>query len=155
GVLRVVGADDTGDRAIAEPENENVTYGLAEFVAAEEMYRTRGYWWSPDGQRLLAARVDTTPVLRWYISDPPHPARPAAAGPLPMAGRDTALGSVELIGLDAARPPVAWDTADAPYLTAAHWSAGGPPLLQVSSRDQRTFRVLAVADDGSVSVVSE
>jgi dipeptidyl-peptidase-4 len=26
-----------------------VTFGLAEFIAAEEMGRTRGYWWSPDG----------------------------------------------------------------------------------------------------------
>jgi dipeptidyl-peptidase-4 len=155
GELRVVGADDTGDRAIAEPENENVTYGLAEFVAAEEMSRTRGYWWSPDGQRLLVARADTTPVLRWYVSDPAHPERAPAAVPYPMAGTDNALVSVELIGLDAARTPVAWDTAGAPYLTSAHWSASGPPLLQVSSRDQRTFQVLAVADDGSVSVVSE
>ena len=64
GALRVVGADGAGDRALAVPEAENVTYGLAEFVAAEEMDRTRGYWWSPDGNELLVARVDETPVNR-------------------------------------------------------------------------------------------
>jgi len=43
GALRVVGADGEGDRALAEPETENVTYGLAEFIAAEEMARHRGF----------------------------------------------------------------------------------------------------------------
>ena len=62
GALRVVAADGAGDRAVAVPEAANVTYGLAEFLAAEEMYRTRGFWWSPDGRRLLVARVDTTPA---------------------------------------------------------------------------------------------
>lgn len=62
GALRVVAADGASDRAVAVPEGENVTYGLAEFLAAEEMQRTSGFWWSPDGQRLLVARVDTTPV---------------------------------------------------------------------------------------------
>src|SRR5262249_49122425 len=43
-----------------------LSYGLAEFIAAEEMGRTRGYWWAPDGTALLVARVDSTPVRRWY-----------------------------------------------------------------------------------------
>ena len=45
---------------LAVPEGKDVTYGLAEFVAAEEMARTHGFWWSPDGQQLLVARVDTS-----------------------------------------------------------------------------------------------
>jgi dipeptidyl-peptidase-4 len=39
-----------------------MTFGLAEFIAAEEMDRQRGYWWAPDGSALLVARVDETPV---------------------------------------------------------------------------------------------
>jgi dipeptidyl-peptidase 4 len=155
GALHVIGVDGTGDRALAEPDGENVTYGLAEFVAAEEMHRTRGFWWSPDGQRLLVERADTTPVLRWYIADPANPQRPPTAVAYPQAGTDNADVSVLLIGLDGTRTPVAWDPADAPYLTSAHWSAGGPPLIQVCSRDQQTMRVLSVADDGQVSQVAE
>src|SRR5579875_586399 len=42
-----------GDRAVADPGGApGVTFGLAEFVAAEEMGRTRGYWWAPDGSAL-------------------------------------------------------------------------------------------------------
>ncbi len=155
GALRVVAADGAGDRALAVPEAENVTYGLAEFVAAEEMGRTRGFWWAPDGQRLLVARVDTTPVARWYLSDPANPGRRPAEVAYPSAGTANADVSVVLAGLDGTLTPVRWDSADAPYLTAVHWSRGGPALLQVASRDQRTMRVLAVADDGSVEVISE
>jgi dipeptidyl-peptidase-4 len=86
GALRMVGADGAGDRALAVPEGENVTYGLAEFLAAEEMYRTRGFWWSPDGRQLLVARVDTTPVARWHVSDPADPDRPPVEVALPEGG---------------------------------------------------------------------
>jgi dipeptidyl-peptidase 4 len=155
GALRVVGADGTGDRALAVPEAENVTYGLAEFVAAEEMYRARGFWWSPDGLRLLVARVDTTPVARWYLSDPANPDRPPVEVAYPRAGTANADVSVVLARLDGTLTPVGWDSSDAPYLTAAYWSRGGPALLQVASRDQRTMRVLAVADDGATSQIFE
>jgi dipeptidyl-peptidase-4 len=155
GALRVVGADGTGDRALAMPEGENVTYGLAEFLAAEEMYRTRGFWWSPDGRRLLVARVDTTPVARWHLSDPAHPARLPVEVAYPRAGTANADVRVVLAGLDGDLTPVAWDSSDAPYLTSAHWSRGGPALLQVASRDQRTMRVLAVAEDGTVERICE
>ena len=140
---------------VAVPEAENVTYGLAEFLAAEEMYRTRGFWWSPDGRRLLVARVDTTPVARWHLSDPAHPDRPPVEVAYPSAGTANADVSVVLAGLDGNLTPVGWDSSDAPYLTSVHWSRGGPALLQVASRDQRTMRVLAVAEDGTVERICE
>lgn len=155
GALRVVATDGTGDRAVAVPEAENVTYGLAEFLAAEEMYRTRGFWWSPDGRQLLVARVDTTPVARWHVSDPARPDRPPVEVAYPRAGTANADVSVVLAGLDGNLTPVGWDSSDMPYLTAAHWSRGGAALLQVASRDQRTMRVLAVAEDGTVERICE
>jgi dipeptidyl-peptidase 4 len=155
GALRVVAADGAGDRALAVPEAENVTYGLAEFVAAEEMYRTRGFWWSPDGRQLLVARVDTTPVVRWHMSDPAHPDRSPVEVAYPVAGTANADVSVVLAGLDGNVTPVRWDSSEAPYLTSAHWSRGGPALLQVASRDQRTMRVLAVAEEGTVERICE
>ncbi len=155
GALRVVAANGGSDRALAVPEAENVTYGLAEFVAAEEMFRTRGFWWSPDGQRLLVARVDTTPVARWYIPDPANPDRAPLEVAYPAAGTANADVSVVIAGLDGSLTPVDWDSAALPYLISAHWSSGGPALLRVCSRDQRTMRVLAVADDGKTETVGE
>jgi dipeptidyl-peptidase 4 len=148
GTLRLIEVDGTGDRALAEPDGPDVTWGLAEFVAGEEMDRHRGYWWSPDGEQLLVARVDNAPVQRWYIADPEHPERPPAEQAYPAAGTPNAAVTAALIGIDGARIEIRWDTDAFPYLAAAHWSAGGPPLLLVQSRDQRQAQVLSV-DPGS------
>lgn len=142
GELRVVGADGSGDRALAEPDGPAVSWGVAEFVAAEEMGRLRGYWWSPDGAQLLAARVDEAPVDRWYLGDPGDPSREPRPMRYPAAGAANADVSLALLGLDGSWRPVDWDRDSFPYLVTAHWSEHGPPLLAVQSRDQRTLVVL-------------
>ncbi|MDO0911999.1 prolyl oligopeptidase family serine peptidase [Streptomyces sp. DT2A-34] len=144
GALRVVGAEGEGDRALAEPESEGVTYGLAEFIAAEEMARYRGFWWGPESDRLLVARVDDTPVRRWWISDPARPERAPQQVAYPAAGTENADVRLFVIGLDGARTEVAWDRARYPYLARVHWSAAGAPLLLVQARDQRSQLFLAV-----------
>lgn len=35
-----------------------VTHGLAEYIAQEEMDRSRGFWWAPDGRSIAFCRVD-------------------------------------------------------------------------------------------------
>ncbi|OLZ67218.1 S9 family peptidase [Streptomyces sp. IMTB 2501] len=144
GALRVVGAEGEDDRALAEPESEQVTYGLAEFVAAEEMGRARGFWWAPDGRRLLVARVDDTPVRRWWIADPAHPEREPLNIAYPAAGTPNADVRLFVVGLDGERSEVAWDRSRYPYLAHVHWSAAGAPLLLVQARDQRSQLFLAV-----------
>ncbi|GAA4783706.1 S9 family peptidase [Streptomyces ziwulingensis] len=144
GALRVVGAGGEGDRALAEPESEGVSYGLAEFIAAEEMGRTRGFWWAPESDRLLVARVDDTPVQRWWISDPAHPERDPQHVRYPAAGTPNAEVRLSVIGLDGTRTEVGWDRTRYPYLARVHWSAAGAPLLLVQSRDQRAQVCLAV-----------
>ncbi|MGC9535723.1 prolyl oligopeptidase family serine peptidase [Streptomyces sp. UG1] len=144
GALRVVGAEGEGDRALAEPESDGVTYGLAEFIAAEEMGRHRGFWWGPESDRLLVARADDTPVSRWWISDPARPEREPRRVPYPAAGTANADVRLFVIGLDGARTEISWDRARYPYLARVHWSEAGAPLLLVQARDQRSQLFLAV-----------
>ncbi|MET9432533.1 prolyl oligopeptidase family serine peptidase [Streptomyces sp. NPDC006551] len=144
GALRVTGADGQGDRALAEPEDAHTTYGLAEFVAAEEMGRGRGFWWSPDSDRLLVARAHDRPVRRWWISDPAHPDREPQAVAYPAAGTPNAEVRLYLVDLAGERTEVGWDRDRYPYLARVHWSADGAPLLLVQARDQRTQLHLAV-----------
>ncbi|MFF3335145.1 prolyl oligopeptidase family serine peptidase [Streptomyces sp. NPDC002888] len=144
GALRVVGAEGEGDRALAEPESEGVSYGTAEFIAAEEMGRSRGFWWSPQSDRLLVARVDDTPVGRWWISDPAHPERDPQHVAYPAAGTANAEVRLFAVDLDGTRTEVVWDRARYPYLARVHWSAAGAPLLLVQARDQRSQLYLAV-----------
>ncbi|MFD6530015.1 prolyl oligopeptidase family serine peptidase [Streptomyces sp. NPDC060184] len=147
GALRVVGADGTGDRAVAEPEEEHLAYGLAEFVAAEEMDRHRGFWWSPESDRLLVARVDDSPVHRWWIADPAHPERKPAEVAYPAAGTPNAGVRLFLMDLAGGRTEVEWDRARYPYLARVHWSSAGDPLLLVQARDQRGQLYLTVAPE--------
>ncbi|MFG2127820.1 prolyl oligopeptidase family serine peptidase [Streptomyces sp. NPDC048751] len=151
GALRVVGAEGEGDRALAEPESEGVSYGAAEFIAAEEMGRSRGFWWSPLSDRLLVARVDDTPVDRWWISDPAHPERDPQHVAYPAAGTANADVRLYVIDLDGARTEVVWDRARYPYLARVHWSAAGAPLLLVQARDQRSQLYLAVEPESGAT----
>ncbi|MFZ4151337.1 prolyl oligopeptidase family serine peptidase [Streptomyces pseudogriseolus] len=147
GALRVVSAEGADDRALTVPEGEDVAYGLAEFVAAEEMSRSRGFWWSPESDRLLVARVDDTPVRRWWISDPAHPEREPHHVRYPAAGTPNADVRLFVVDLAGARTEVSWDRARYPYLARVHWSAAGAPLLLVQARDQRAQLILAVDPD--------
>ncbi len=147
GALRVVGAEGEADRALAEPEGEDVAYGLAEFVAAEEMGRARGFWWAPESNRLLVSRVDDTPVRRWWIADPAHPEREPHHVRYPAAGTENADVRLFVLGLDGTRTEVVWDRARYPYLARVHWSEAGAPLLLVQARDQRSQLFLAADPD--------
>nr|WBO80187.1 prolyl oligopeptidase family serine peptidase [Streptomyces sp. SBE_14.2] len=147
GALRVVGAEGEDERVPAEEESAQVSYGLAEFIAAEEMGRQRGFWWGPESDRLLVARVDDTPVSRWWISDPAHPDREPQRVAYPRAGSANADVRLFVIDLDGGRTEVLWDRARYPYLAHVHWSAAGAPLLLVQARDQRSQLFLAVDPD--------
>ncbi|MFH8800100.1 prolyl oligopeptidase family serine peptidase [Streptomyces sp. NPDC017936] len=154
GALRVVGAEGEGDLALAEPESASVSYGLAEFIAAEEMGRARGFWWAPESDRLLVARVDDTPVEQWWISDPAQPKRDPQHVRYPAAGTANADVRLFLIDLKGVRTEVVWDRSRYPYLARVHWSAAGAPLLLVQARDQRSQLFLAVdTDSGATRMV--
>jgi dipeptidyl-peptidase-4 len=147
GALHVVELDRSGGRRVVGEAGDDVAWGVAEFVAAEEMGRSRGYWWAPDGRRLLVARVDESPVQRWHIADPAHPEQPAQEVRYPVAGTPNAVVTVAVVDLDGGRVDVAWDTGALPYLTTAGWPAGRTPYLVAQSRDQRTLRAFEVDPD--------
>nr|WP_042180793.1 prolyl oligopeptidase family serine peptidase [Kibdelosporangium sp. MJ126-NF4]CEL14593.1 peptidase [Kibdelosporangium sp. MJ126-NF4]CTQ96779.1 peptidase [Kibdelosporangium sp. MJ126-NF4] len=152
--LRVVNVDGTGDRALAEPEGENRAYGLAEFIAAEEMGRSRGYWWSPDGRRLIVSHTDRSAVHQWHISDPANPAVQPHTVHYPAAGTPNVQVRLFVLGLDGSRVSVDW--TDGEYLATVHWSAGGSPLIGVQTRDQRTMQIRTVdPDTGDTELLHE
>jgi dipeptidyl-peptidase-4 len=142
--LCLIAVDGTGERTLAGDDAETVSWGRAEFVAAEEMNRFRGFWWAPDGSALLAACVDEAPVAQWWIADPAHPDQPPTAVRYPAAGTADADVTLWLISLDGGRRAIEWDRARSPYLGRVNWSPDKPPLIAVVSRDQREVRILEV-----------
>ncbi|MGQ0830403.1 MAG: prolyl oligopeptidase family serine peptidase [Microthrixaceae bacterium] len=142
-------SDPASARALADRtgEGDDVRYGVAEFIAAEELDRYRGYWWAPDGERLLVTRVDDSPVERWWIADPASPDQPPSEVAYPAAGTPNADVSAWLVDLDGARTEVQWDREELPYLAHAIWDDHGP-MITVLTRDQRRLVVLAVDAEG-------
>src|SRR3546814_7684957 len=92
------------------------------------MDRDRGYWWSPDGDALLVARVDEAPVPRWWIADPAQPSTPPSEVAYPAAGTANASVTAWIVGLDGSLTEVPWDAEAWPYLVGAGWDAQGPMI---------------------------
>ncbi|MEU8782826.1 prolyl oligopeptidase family serine peptidase [Streptomyces sp. NPDC048637] len=143
------------DRQLAGAEGPDISYGLAEYVAAESMNRLRGYWWAPDSRRVLLARVDTSPVEQRYIGDPADPTKPPQAIRYPAAGTPNAEVSLQLLSLEGERVEVEWDRKAYEYVVAAGWDTHGP-YITVQSRDQRIVRTLAIdPETGATEVLHE
>jgi dipeptidyl-peptidase-4 len=142
--LHVIELDGGAVTGLAREDEPTVSWGTAEFVAAEEMRRARGYWWAPDGDALLVTRVDEAPVTELWIPDPANPQSAPSPVRYPTAGSPNASVDAYLVRLQDALPTaVVWDQDAYPYLTAAEWDRHGP-LIAVQSRDQRRGLVLAV-----------
>ena len=143
--LRVAELDGSS-RALAGDDRKDgaaVSWGSADFIAAEEMHRFRGYWWSPDGRSIAACRVDEAPVPEWTIADPADPSRPARTVRYPAAGTENPVVTLHVLGLDGSRLDVDWDREFFPYLAVVEWTDAGL-LMAVQSRDQRGSMVMKV-----------
>jgi len=141
--LRIGELDGSSRVLVGDDEPDTVTWGSADFIAAEEMGRFRGYWWSPDGDTLAVCRVDTAPVGTWVIADPAHPDHEATTIRYPAAGTPNADVTLHLVGLDGSRTTVDWDRDFFPYLASVQWTEAGL-LMHVQSRDQQGSMVLRV-----------
>jgi dipeptidyl-peptidase 4 len=93
GSLHVCAWDGTQHRVIIGDE-EPGAWAVCDFIAAEELSRTRGYWWLPDSSGLLVQRTNDDHVPVWYRADAAHPDRPPAEQRYPHAGAPNA--AVEL-----------------------------------------------------------
>jgi dipeptidyl-peptidase-4 len=145
--------DPSSARPLVGEDDLQVRWGVAEFVAAEEMDRHRGYWWAPDGTALLVARVDDAPVQHWWIADPAQPAQPPTEVAYPAAGTANAEVSAWIVHLDGTRTEVSWDRATWPYLVSGGWDPHGP-LISLQPRDQRAIEVRAVdPESGATDLV--
>ena len=129
----------------------HVSWGSAEFVAAEEMGRGRGFWWAPSGGRLVVSRVDTEMVDEWWISSPENPAAAPRAIRYPGAG--TTNADVQLWVIDVDDGPerqLDWAQGEFEYLAGVQWlTIDGTSVVRctVQTRDQRTLAILDIDPD--------
>ena len=153
----VAGIDGAPETAVTKAGSESLTHGSAEFVAQEELGRSRGFWFSPDGSQIAYEEADTGKVEQLIIADPAHPERAPVQTPYPRPGQanaDVHLGIVKTRG--GATTWVAWDHGRYPYLVVARWDRGAPLTLYVMDRLQKNAALLAVdAANGTTTTLLE
>ena len=122
-----------------------ISYGVAEFVAQEEMHRMTGQWWSPDDRRIAIARVDESPVKVAVRAAIGATGTRVTEQRYPFAGTPNALVSLEIHSLDGAAP-VKVDLGSNPdiYLGRVNWLNPAQLIVQRQSRDQKTLDLLLV-----------
>ena len=153
--LRLIDVDGKNVRALAEPDGEDVSWGLPEFAAWMSMERGEGFWWAPDGQRLLVARVDESPVQLRYLADPAQPEKAPTPFRYPAAGTANAEVSLYVVDLAGERREVRWDRERFEYLVRVVWATGNP-VIAVQTRDQSCLHLLEVdPSTGSTTLVRE
>jgi dipeptidyl-peptidase 4 len=137
----------TGRETAVTREGGGLTsFGMAEFIAQEEMDRDTGYWWSPDERHLAFARVDETAVAEVErieiqadgarVVRQRYPATGTPNARVDLFVADLAAGSRLQVDLGA--------NADV-YLPRVDWFPDGRGLaVQRQSRDQKTLALLRV-----------
>lgn len=124
------------ETVVASEETPHVTWGSAEFIAAEEMGRMRGYWWSPDSLFIAACRADSSRIPVWYISDPANPSHEPIANRYPAAGANNAVVSLHIFNVSTRKRTDVSLQGEWEYLNSVAWSSAGL-IAQTQTRDQK------------------
>ena len=151
---RVHLADDDGEHPITPEATDTLTWGLADFIAAEELERHSGMWWMADSTGLLVECVDESMVETRWIGDPAQPEREPVAHRYPAAGTNNASVSLHLVDIDGATKELDWDHDQFPYLSSVSVPPHADPVIAVLSRDQQRQRILQV-HEGSLVMRAE
>lgn len=136
-------------RALTKGGEAKRSHGLAEFVAAEEMSRYRGFWWAPDGKSLVYQSTDERHLEAFTIANAARPEQAAQVFGYPRPGKANAKVRLHIVGVDGKRRrEIKWDRGEYPYLARVTWPSQGPLSLLVQARDQRS-QVFLTADPKS------
>ena len=143
------------ERAVTTEGAGPVTFGMADFAAQEEMYRSTGYWWAKDDSRIAFTKVDesgVTLVNRYEISADGVTSIPQR---YPFAGEDNAIVQLFVVTLangDLMEVELGADKDF--YLPRVAFSPDGTLAVQKQSRDQKRLDlILADPKTGEQQIV--
>jgi dipeptidyl-peptidase-4 len=125
---------------------EGFEYGVADFAAQEELARTRGFWWGPDGKQIVFQRSDLRKIETLYVSDARHNDRPPVPFRYPRAGTPNAIVDLGIVDI---RSPgelrwFAWDHRKYEYLASVQWRPGTPLTALMINRDQTDLALVTL-----------
>ena len=144
--LFVANLTTNAERQLTQGGGGTLSWGVAEFVAQEEMDRTRGHWWSPDDTRIAVARVDESGVAIVSRAAIGAEGTKVYEQRYPRAGAANARVDLYVMRADGSQMvKVDLGTNSDVYLARVDWSPDGQTLyVQRQSRDQKTLDLLRV-----------
>ena len=141
--LYILDLESGQERAITTSGAGAISYGMAEFVAQEEMDRRTGYWWAKDDSRIAFTRVDESAVqlVNRYEIGPQgvttvpqrYPFAGTANASVQLFVTDLASGAIREVGLS--------DNPDM-YLARVAYSPDGTLAVQLQPRNQQSLELI-------------
>ena len=119
----------------AEPDNA-IAYGVAEFVAQEEMSRYTGYWWSPDDRYLAYTKVDESTVDIIPRFDIAAEDVTVIEQRYPRAGRPNAIVDLFIRDMETGEATKLTSVGPDTYLARVNWAGDSKVWFQTVNRDQ-------------------
>jgi dipeptidyl-peptidase 4 len=146
GTLVAINLASGAEMPLSPEGSGDVTFGMAEFIAQEEMDRDTGYWWAPDDSRIVFARVDEADVAMvprveigatsTTIIEQRYPRAGAANAKVSLFIRDVKTGAIT---------PVDLGTDANIYVARVDWSKDGKTLyVQRQNRAQTRLDILMI-----------
>lgn len=136
------------EQAITTKGGGDIKYGMAEFVAQEEMGRMTGYWWSSDEKHIAFTKVDEGPVDTIVRSEIYADSISTIEQKYPKAGTNNVHIELAVANINSGK--VHWvdlgDDKDI-YLSRAKWMDNSTLSYQTQSRDQQVLNLNAVNID--------
>ena len=134
------------EKVVTSGASDTVSWGVAEFIAQEEMKRTDGLWWAPGDRRIAVARVDESPVEVATRTSIGADKTTTVQQRYPAAGTANARVDLYLMNPDGTGAVKA-DLGSNPdvYLARVDWLPDGTAaIVQRQSRDQSRLDFLRV-----------
>jgi len=131
---------------LASEADPKIGWGVAEFIAQEELARFDGHWWAPDDSRIAVARVDETPVKLVTRAAIGADGTRLFTQAYPAAGTANADVSLWLMNPDgSSRVRVDLGAEKDIYVVRVAWAPDARTLyVQRLARDQQRLDILAV-----------
>lgn len=147
-------------RTYSESAAPGVSFGVADYIAQEEMDRYRGFWWSPDSKKIAFTEVDESLIPEYHIlhqgkDDPKH----SESHRYPFAGDVNPSVKLHVIHLDSGSiVPMQieepnWSDPEY-YIARVGWWPDGSVMVQIENREQRILELLRLnCENGHRSVL--
>ncbi|MCC6419124.1 MAG: S9 family peptidase [Gemmataceae bacterium] len=154
GELWVAAVEGGPPRRLTHGAEEGLTHGLAEFIAQEELDRSRGFWWSPDGTRIAFERADERRIPPYPIVHQGLDRVEVEPHRYPFAGHPNAIVHLGVVSVEGGEPQwMGLGPDEDIYLARVQWRPDGALTAEMLSRDQKELRLVVFGADGASRVL--